>query len=131
MRFLFIFANSFDQGKIITYHLLFDIGEGITTSMEKGISELGLEDSLSIRRLESKSYPSSSATSELHYLLGLQSAQKAPPTSAQPNFDALLITHSHEDHIKDLSDLVKKYHKQRQCRKLTSTALKKSRSVEK
>ena len=103
-----IFANSFDQGKIITYHLLFDIGEGITTSMEKGISELGLEDSLSIRRLESKSYPSSSATSGAPLFAQLQSAQKAPPTSAQPNFDALLITHSHEDHVKDLSDLVKK-----------------------
>ena len=52
-----------NQGNIITYHLLFDIGEGITRSVETGISELGLEDSLSIRRLESKSYRSSSATS--------------------------------------------------------------------
>jgi hypothetical protein len=58
-----IFAKSFDQGNIITYHLLFDIGEGITRSVETGNSELGLEDSLSIRRLVSKSYPSSSATS--------------------------------------------------------------------
>jgi len=103
-----IFAKSFDKGKTITYHLLFDIGEGITRSVETGISELGLEDSLSVRTLESKSYPSSSATSGAPLFAQPQNAQQAPPTSAQLNFDALLITHSHEDHIKDLSDLVKK-----------------------
>jgi phosphoribosyl 1,2-cyclic phosphodiesterase len=103
-----IFVKSFDQGNIITYHLLFDIGEGVTRSVETGISELGLEDSLSVRTLESKSYPSSSATSGAPLFAQLQNAQKVPPTSAQLNFDALLITHSHEDHIRDLSDLVKK-----------------------
>ncbi len=103
-----IFVKSFDQGNTITYHLLFDIGEGVTRSVETGISELGLEDSLSIRTLESKSYPSSSATSGAPLFAQLQNAQKVPPTSAQLNFDALLITHSHEDHIRDLSDLVKK-----------------------
>jgi phosphoribosyl 1,2-cyclic phosphodiesterase len=103
-----IFVKSFDQGNIITYHLLFDIGEGVTRSVETGISELGLDDSLSIRTLESKSYPSSSATSGAPLFAQLQNAQKVPPTSAQLNFDALLITHSHEDHIRDLSDLVKK-----------------------
>ena len=103
-----IFVKSFDQGNIITYHLLFDIGEGIARSVETGISELGLKDSLSIRTLESKSYPSSSATSGAPLFAQPQNAQKSPPTSAQLNFDALLITHSHEDHIRDLSDLVKK-----------------------
>ena len=72
-----IFVKSFDQGNIITYHLLFDIGEGITRSVETGISELGLEDSLSIRALESKSYPSSSATSGAPLFAQPQNAQKA------------------------------------------------------
>src|ERR671919_2776252 len=49
-----VFAKRFDRGNIITYHLLFDIGEGIIRSVEAGISQLGLEDSLSIRALELK-----------------------------------------------------------------------------
>ena len=57
-----IFAKSLDQHNKRTYHLLFDIGEGVTKSVEKGISELGLEGLLSTRTLESsKSSPSPSA----------------------------------------------------------------------
>jgi phosphoribosyl 1,2-cyclic phosphodiesterase len=113
-----IFVKSFDQGNIITYHILFDIGEGITRSVETGISELGLEDSLSVRTLESKLHPSSSATSGAPLFAQLQNAQKVPPTYTQLNFDALLITHSHEDHIRDLSDLVKKISQTKSVQKI-------------
>ena len=94
-----IFVKGFDRGSRMTYHLLFDIGQGIITSVEAGISELGLEDSLFMTTLESKSYPSSSAASGAPLLAQHQNTQKTPLTSAQPNFDALLITHSHEDHF--------------------------------
>jgi L-ascorbate metabolism protein UlaG (beta-lactamase superfamily) len=103
-----IFVKGFDRGSRMTYHLLFDIGQGIITSVEAGISELGLEDSLSMTTLESKSYPSSSAASGAPLLAPHQNTQKALLTTAQPNFDALLITHSHEDHVRELANLVKK-----------------------
>ncbi len=55
------------------YHMLVDVGQGIVKSIEKGVSDLGPDDSLS---------------------------------SIIP--DALLITHSHEDHIRELSLLAEK-----------------------
>jgi hypothetical protein len=55
------------------FHMLVDVGQGIVKSIEKGISDLGFDDSLS---------------------------------SIIP--DALLITHSHEDHIRELSLLAEK-----------------------
>ena len=113
-----VFAKSFDRGNIITYHLLFDIGEGIIRSVEAGISELGLEDSLSIRALELTSYPSSSAISGAPLFAQRQNAQETTLTSAQPNFDALLITHSHEDHVKDLSNLIKKISQTKTAQKI-------------
>src|SRR5919199_1002657 len=50
------------------FHMLFDVGQGIVKSIEKGVSDLGFDDSLS--------------------------------SSIIP--DAILITHSHEDHIREL-----------------------------
>lgn len=108
-----VFAKSLDQHNKRTYHLLFDIGEGVTKSVEKGISELGLEGLLSTRTLESsKSSPSPSAapTSGAPLLSTSKNVQEvpSPTTSSSLNFDALLITHAHEDHVKELSALVKK-----------------------
>jgi phosphoribosyl 1,2-cyclic phosphodiesterase len=108
-----IFAKSLERDNKRTYHLLFDIGEGVIKSVEKGISELGLEGLLSTRTLESsKTFPSPSAApiSGAPLLSASKNAQEvlSPTTSSSLIFDALLITHAHEDHIKELSALVKK-----------------------
>jgi phosphoribosyl 1,2-cyclic phosphodiesterase len=58
------------------FHMLFDIGQGIVKSIEKGISDLGFESSSIIP-------------------------------------DALLVTHSHDDHIRDLPILADKADKSR------------------
>ena len=55
------------------FHMLVDVGQGIVKSIEKGISDLGFADSLS--------------------------------SSSTPSIipDAVLITHSHEDHVRELT----------------------------
>ena len=58
------------------FHMLFDIGQGIVKSIEKGISDLGFESSSIIP-------------------------------------DALLVTHSHDDHIRELPILADKADKSR------------------
>jgi phosphoribosyl 1,2-cyclic phosphodiesterase len=108
-----IFAKSLEQDNKRTYHLLFDIGEGVTKSVEKGISELGLEGLLSTRAFESaKSFPSPSVApiSGAPLFSTSKNVQQvpSPTTSSSLNLDALLITHAHEDHVKELSALVKK-----------------------
>jgi phosphoribosyl 1,2-cyclic phosphodiesterase len=67
-----------------TYHMLVDVGHGIVQSIQKGISELGFN------KLRSSSVPSSSS----------------PSSIIVP--DAVLVTHSHEDHIAELPLLADK-----------------------
>lgn len=70
---LFAAANK-EKGQI--FHMLVDIGHGIVQSIQKGISDLGLNNL-------SSSYSPSSTSSII-----------VP--------DAVLVTHSHEDHIAEL-----------------------------
>jgi hypothetical protein len=71
-----IFAiNPCDDGKKELFHLLIDAGEGVVTSLEKG-------------------------------LIDIASGWPTAKLCDVPN--ALLITHSHDDHIKDLPIFVKK-----------------------
>jgi phosphoribosyl 1,2-cyclic phosphodiesterase len=79
---LFAAANE-ETGQI--FHMLVDIGHGIVQSIQKGISDLGLNN----LTLSSPSSPSSSRLSII-----------VP--------DAVLITHSHEDHIAELPLLADK-----------------------
>jgi phosphoribosyl 1,2-cyclic phosphodiesterase len=67
-----------------TYHMLVDVGHGIVQSIQKGISERGFNN------LRSLSVPSSSS----------------PSSIIVP--DAVLVTHSHEDHIAELPLLADK-----------------------
>jgi phosphoribosyl 1,2-cyclic phosphodiesterase len=76
---LFASANE-ETGQI--FHMLIDIGHGIVQSIQKGISDLGLNNLSSLS-------PSSSHSSII-----------VP--------DAVLITHSHEDHIAELPLLADK-----------------------
>jgi len=76
---LFASANE-ETGQI--FHMLVDVGHGIAQSIQKGISDLGLNDLSSLS-------PSSSHSSII-----------VP--------DAVLITHSHEDHIAELPILADK-----------------------
>jgi phosphoribosyl 1,2-cyclic phosphodiesterase len=72
-----LFARIETDQKI--YHMLIDIGQGIVKSIEKGVSDLGLNSSSFIP-------------------------------------DALLITHSHDDHIKELPILVNKLNEEEKSR---------------
>ncbi|HEY6883761.1 MAG TPA: MBL fold metallo-hydrolase [Nitrososphaeraceae archaeon] len=74
-----LFASANEERDRV-YHLLIDVGHGIVQSIQKGISDLGFNNLTS-----SPSYSSSVIVP-----------------------DALLITHSHEDHIAELPLLVDK-----------------------
>ena len=76
------------------FHILFDIGQGIVQSIEQGISDIGL-------------MPSSSPTNSTSQLFS-SSPLSSDPSSSQYLPDALLITHAHDDHIKELPILIDK-----------------------
>jgi L-ascorbate metabolism protein UlaG (beta-lactamase superfamily) len=93
------------------FHILFDLGEGVINSVEKGLSELGIEkyqvgknrglsSNLQSKPAVGSPMLSSSATS--------QSAVLQEGAEAHL-FDALLISHPHEDHIKDLASLIRRH----------------------
>jgi L-ascorbate metabolism protein UlaG (beta-lactamase superfamily) len=99
--------HSTDSG----FHILFDLGEGVITSVEKGLSELGIEKyqvgknqgpSLQSKPAAGSPMLSTSAASES------QSAVLQERAAAHL-FDALLISHPHEDHIKDLASLIRRH----------------------
>jgi ribonuclease BN (tRNA processing enzyme) len=90
------------------FHILFDLGEGVISSVEKGLSDLGMEKYLSVK---GAGQPNLHSTPAIGSPLLLSSSSSKTENSALQSrdfslFDALLISHSHEDHINDLSKLI-------------------------
>ena len=92
------------------FHILFDLGEGVISSVEKGLSDLGIEKYRSERNHGQPSlHPSPAIGSPL--LLSSRSSQTQDPALRKEDarlFDALLISHSHKDHISDLPKLIQR-----------------------
>lgn len=90
------------------FHILFDLGDGVISSVEKGISDLGMEKYLSGTGHGQPSLQSTPATGSP--MLRSSPSFKTENSDLQSRdsrlFDALLISHSHEDHISDLSKLI-------------------------
>jgi phosphoribosyl 1,2-cyclic phosphodiesterase len=113
-------CSIFCKDGVKTYHLLFDIGEGVVRSVEKGISALGIKDSLSINDSDpSKSHSSlpGAAKSGSPFFTPSQNTQHIPTSqtkSSSLGIDGLLITHAHTDHIKELPQLLKTASSQQQ-----------------
>jgi L-ascorbate metabolism protein UlaG (beta-lactamase superfamily) len=91
------------------FHILFDLGKGVTSSVEKGLSDLGIEKYRSERNHGQSSLRSSPAIGSPLLLSSLNSdaTQNSALQEKEANlFDALLISHPHEDHIGDLPNLI-------------------------
>lgn len=96
-----IFLKNESNQKI--FHILVDIGQGIIQSIEKGFSDMGFKSSVSTSTSStSASYPSSLFPSSP------VSSNSSASSSSEYLPDALLITHAHEDHIKELPILIEK-----------------------
>jgi L-ascorbate metabolism protein UlaG (beta-lactamase superfamily) len=92
------------------FHILFDIGEGVISSVEKGLSDLRLEKYRSRKNHGQPSLHSSPAIGS-PLLLSSHNSETENSTLQEKEsflFDALLISHPHEDHIKDLSNLIQR-----------------------
>lgn len=91
------------------FHILFDLGEGVISSVEKGLSELGIEK---YRVGKNQGLPlQSKPTIGSPVLLSSGSSESQSSVlqeKAAHLFDALLISHPHEDHLKDLASLVRR-----------------------
>ena len=82
------------------FHILFDIGQGVVQSIEKGVSDIGFKSSSSSSL--SPSYSTSSSP------LFSTTTSSSTESSSQYLPDALLITHAHDDHVKELPILIDK-----------------------
>ena len=89
------------------FHILFDLGDGVISSVEKGLSDLGMEKHLSVKGHGQPNLHSTPAIGS-PMLLSLPSSktENSALQSCFRLFDALVISHSHEDHINDLSKLI-------------------------
>ncbi|MGB7664199.1 MAG: MBL fold metallo-hydrolase [Nitrososphaeraceae archaeon] len=90
------------------FHILFDLGDGVISSVEKGLLDLGIKK-YQLESTQNQASLSSSPSLGSPSLLSPLSSQIQ--NSALHNkeaylFDALLISHPHEDHIKDLPNLI-------------------------
>lgn len=99
-----IFLKNESNQKI--FHILVDIGQGIIQSIEKGFSDMGFKSSTSASTSTSSSsssqlFPSSPLSSNSSSLSSSSSSSEYLP-------DALLITHAHNDHVKELPILIDK-----------------------
>jgi phosphoribosyl 1,2-cyclic phosphodiesterase len=92
------------------FHILFDLGEGVIGSVEKGLSDLGLKKHLSEKSLGQPTLHSPPAKGSPLLLSSLSSKTEnsAPQSEDIRLFDALLISHSHKDHIYDLPNLIRR-----------------------
>ncbi len=107
------FKNDGNSKQEIAYHLLFDIGEGVTKSVRKGLSEMELGNIISQKKFGKVTPSTPPSPKSGSPILGSSITpneslvRKELQQSITYNLDALLITHPHEDHIKDLSPLIK------------------------
>ena len=90
------------------FHILFDLGDGVISSVEKGLLDLGIKK-YQLEGTQNQASLSSGPSLGSPSLLSPLSSQIQ--NSALHNkeaylFDALLISHPHEDHIKDLPNLI-------------------------
>lgn len=90
------------------FHILFDLGDGVISSVEKGLTDLGMEKYLSVKGHGQPSFHSTPAIGSPMLLSSPSSKTENSALQSRdfPLFDALLISHSHEDHINDLSKLI-------------------------
>jgi L-ascorbate metabolism protein UlaG (beta-lactamase superfamily) len=90
------------------FHILFDLGNGVITSVEKGLSELGMEKHRLLENHNQTSLNSSPAVGSPLLLSSLNSETRNSAVREKEThlFDALLISHPHEDHINDLPNLI-------------------------
>jgi phosphoribosyl 1,2-cyclic phosphodiesterase len=109
---LFAYSREADAGERY-FHLLVDVGEGVVDSLLRGYAQVyGVEANrkLSSRNIgnnveQSRKSGSPIGTSSATSLL--IDTGNANSTEAYPN--ALLLTHAHDDHIKELPKLIKHF----------------------
>jgi L-ascorbate metabolism protein UlaG (beta-lactamase superfamily) len=104
-----IIRDSSRKGPESGFHILFDLGDGVISSVEKGLKELGIERYQVEKNqdISSKSQ-SKQATGSPMLLSSTTTATSSVLHDRGALFDALLISHPHEDHIKDLAILVRR-----------------------
>ncbi|HZD36787.1 MAG TPA: MBL fold metallo-hydrolase [Nitrososphaeraceae archaeon] len=93
------------------FHILFDLGEGVVSSVEKVISELGVEKYQAEKNQGISSKLQSKPAIGSPMLLSTATSESQSSVVQEKGaalFDALLISHPHEDHIKDLAILVRR-----------------------
>lgn len=86
------------------FHILFDLGEGVIRSVEKGLSDLGIEKYQS-ERTDDNSAPVLGPPLLLSPL-NPKTQNSALQEKRANLFDAVLISHAHEDHIRELPNLI-------------------------
>lgn len=94
-----------------TFHILFDLGEGVIRSVEKGLSDLRIEKYRSERNQGQPSLNSRPANGSPSLLSPINSQTQDPALHDEDDarlFDALLISHAHSDHIGDLPNLIQR-----------------------
>lgn len=93
-----------------SFHILFDLGEGVINSVEKGLVELGVEKYQRKNQGISSKLQSKPAIGSPMLLSSAVSESQSSVLQEKGAalFDALLISHPHEDHIKDLAVLVRR-----------------------
>ena len=92
------------------FHILFDLGEGVISSVEKGLSDLRIEKYRSERNQSQQSLSSRPAIGSPLLLSSINSQTQDPALREEDArlFDALLISHAHTDHIGDLPNLIQR-----------------------
>ncbi|MGH9950159.1 MAG: MBL fold metallo-hydrolase [Nitrososphaeraceae archaeon] len=90
------------------FHIIFDLGEGVIRSVEKGLSDLGIEKYQSERTDDKLRLDSAPALGSPSLLSSLNpKTQNSALQEKRANlFDAVLISHSHKDHIRELPNLI-------------------------
>jgi ribonuclease BN (tRNA processing enzyme) len=90
------------------FHIIFDLGEGVIRRVEKGFSDLGIENYKSESTDDKLRLDSTPALGSPLLLSSLNpKTQNSALQEKKANlFDTVLISHSHEDHIRELPNLI-------------------------